>query len=144
MNEATKKIYTCGDCHQTFTRGRGRPPKNPTCQDCQQSNDKHEQSIKARITKAPKSDKPKKATIASKVKIRAITPEISDEPSIKSPAMPKDNRPTIHGATGTAVTSPCPVCSYAYADGGYCQSCGWHKPIVRVPYGTASGKVGRK
>ena len=34
----------------------------------------------------------------------------------------------IHGATKTPVIEPCPRCSYAYADGGYCESCGWSLP----------------
>lgn len=27
--------------------------------------------------------------------------------------------------TGRPIIEPCPNCSFAYADGGYCPSCGW-------------------
>lgn len=46
----------------------------------------------------------------------------------------------LHGMVGKgAITSPCPNCMYAYADGGYCPDCGWSAPIHREPYGTYSG-----
>jgi len=47
--------------------------------------------------------------------------------------------PALHGMTGTAITEPCPLCLYAYADGGYCPECGWSKPIRIDEYGTHSG-----
>ena len=31
----------------------------------------------------------------------------------------------IKGATGRPVIEPCPTCGFAYADGGYCEECGW-------------------
>lgn len=54
---------------------------------------------------------------------------------------PVEDRPEVWGSKGSsAITQPCPNCSYAYADGGYCQECGWMKPIRRDPYGTNSGR----
>lgn len=47
--------------------------------------------------------------------------------------------PVLHGMTGTAITQPCPVCLFAYADGGYCPECGWMKPTRIDPWGTHSG-----
>ena len=38
--------------------------------------------------------------------------------------------PVLHGATGRPVIEICPNCMYAYADGGYCEECGWSKPVV--------------
>lgn len=38
--------------------------------------------------------------------------------------------PTIHGASFRPIIEPCPKCSFAYADGGYCPSCGWTKVAV--------------
>jgi hypothetical protein len=52
---------------------------------------------------------------------------------------PPELTPELHGMTGTAITQPCPVCMYAYADGGYCPYCGWNKPIRIDEYGTHSG-----
>lgn len=49
-------------------------------------------------------------------------------------------KPVIHGATSAAITAPCPVCFYAYADGGYCPECKWALPINRHPHGTVSGR----
>ena len=48
----------------------------------------------------------------------------------------------LHGMTGVAIVRPCPMCLYAYADGGYCPDCGWSLPVYTDPYGTNSG--GRK
>ena len=47
----------------------------------------------------------------------------------------------IHGQVGSgAITSVCPNCGYAYADGGYCNDCGWTKPIQLDDYGTNVGR----
>lgn len=47
----------------------------------------------------------------------------------------------IWGAKGSgAISSPCPNCHYAYADGGYCQECGWMRPVKVDPYGTHAGR----
>lgn len=37
----------------------------------------------------------------------------------------------IHGEGSRPIIEPCPNCSFAYADGGYCPSCGWSLPIPR-------------
>ena len=59
------------------------------------------------------------------------------------PELPAE--PVLHGMTGTAITQPCPLCLFAYADGGYCPDCGWTLPIRIDPYGTHSGgKLGKK
>ncbi len=41
------------------------------------------------------------------------------------PVMLVEKSPTLHGMTGRPIIEPCPNCNYAYADGGYCESCGW-------------------
>lgn len=145
------KSFTCYDCHATFNRGRGRPPTDPTriiCESCRNGNAKHKQTIKAR--KAPTATK-------LSISIKKISADMPIAPSVKQPIVEDINeyllpewddvapkKKPIHGATAAAVTSPCPVCSFAYADGGYCSSCGWTKPINRLPHGTASGKVRSK
>lgn len=49
--------------------------------------------------------------------------------------------PKLHGVVGTGpISSPCPKCMYAYADGGYCNDCGWTKPLTIEPYGTHVGR----
>jgi hypothetical protein len=49
--------------------------------------------------------------------------------------------PVLHGMVGSGpVTEVCPMCMYAYADGGYCQECGWMKPFIRHPYGSITGR----
>lgn len=36
--------------------------------------------------------------------------------------------PELHGQRpGRPVIETCPNCLYAYADGGYCEECGWTK-----------------
>lgn len=35
----------------------------------------------------------------------------------------------IHGETTRPIIEPCPNCSFAYADGQFCPSCGWSGPI---------------
>ena len=63
----------------------------------------------------------------------------------KKPAMidlPPDEptkEPELHGMTGVAIVRPCPMCLYAYADGGYCPECGWSLPVYTDEYGTNSG-----
>lgn len=44
---------------------------------------------------------------------------------------PEKPKKEIHGATGKPVIEPCPNCSYAYADGGYCSECNWSLPMPR-------------
>ena len=60
---------------------------------------------------------------------RKVKPPIP-VPTIAADAPP----PEIHGYSGTAITQPCPICLFAYADGGYCPECGWNLPIVRLPW----------
>ena len=50
-----------------------------------------------------------------------------DPETYKQIAKPEDGRveKTLHGMTGRPVIEICPACSYAYADGGYCEDCGW-------------------
>lgn len=38
--------------------------------------------------------------------------------------------PALHGASNRPVIEPCPNCGFAYADGGFCEECGWtqHRP----------------
>lgn len=47
--------------------------------------------------------------------------------------------PYFHGFNDWSLppTEVCPVCLYAYADGGYCPDCGWSLPVERKPYGTS-------
>lgn len=64
---------------------------------------------------APRVTKPDKLP-----RIRVIT-----EPDPEVMTIKKDKKP-IHGdRVGRAVVEPCPNCSFAYADGGYCPECGW-------------------
>lgn len=97
------KTYACSVCGTPFSRGRGRPPKNPLCPD-------HDLNV------------------------------IKEVPVIEALALEKPV-PAIHGATSAAVTTPCPVCLYAYADGGYCPECEWSLPVNRLPRGTATGRT---
>lgn len=47
----------------------------------------------------------------------------------------------IWGAKGSgAISEPCPNCHYAYADGGYCQECGWMRAIKIDAYGANQGR----
>ena len=47
----------------------------------------------------------------------------------------------IHGMVGTgAITEVCPNCGYAYADGGYCNDCGWSAPVRVDEWGTHQGR----
>ena len=114
--------YTCHDCHAEFTRGRGRPPKIAICTTCKDATTKKDEVVA-------------KVKAAKKMTIRKVSAELTDEPSVKEPA-----KKALHGATASSVTTPCPECGFAYADGGYCMDCGWEKPINRLPAGTATGK----
>jgi hypothetical protein len=38
------------------------------------------------------------------------------------------------------VTEVCPNCLYVYADGGWCEKCGWTAPIIRDPYDSNRGR----
>ena len=111
------KVYTCFDCNGEFTRGRGRPPTKPESVLCEKCRAEY--------------FKPKPGGIT----IRKVSADLDKQPSVKEPM--------LHGGAGSAITRPCPSCGYAYADGGYCSDCGWSKPVSRMPYGTATGKVGR-
>jgi hypothetical protein len=146
--------HICHDCHAEFVLGRGRPPKLPLCAECKQYGDFRNEEVKQYLTdKKIEFDKPKRAPTPKKldVTVRKISADLVDEPSVKSPRMTLEDallpeepeRAKIHGATASAVTRPCPKCGYAYADGGYCNECGWSKPIDRMPYGSASGKIGK-
>jgi hypothetical protein len=56
-----------------------------------------------------------------------------------------EDKPKVHGAVGSGpVSSPCPKCGYAYADGGYCGDCGWMRAVRLDPYGTHSGQIRRR
>lgn len=64
---------------------------------------------------------------------------LSDADTAKS--FTRTEAPVLHGVVGNgAISAPCPVCMYAYADGGYCPDCGWSKPIRIDEYGTNSGR----
>ena len=66
--------------------------------------------------------------------VSSPTPESSSAPDVEEDLQ-------LWGMKGTgAITEPCPNCLYAYADGGYCQECGWMAPIPIDEYGTNSGK----
>lgn len=43
----------------------------------------------------------------------------------RDPDLIEKVKPAIHGGTSRPIIEPCPNCSYAYSDGGYCQECGW-------------------
>ena len=61
------------------------------------------------------------------VRIRRISPDALDmtpAPSVKNPDIKGlGTRPCIEQC-------PNPKCGYAYADGGYCEECGWTRPVV--------------
>lgn len=152
------KVYTCYDCHKEFSRGRGRPPKLPLCEECKQYGEFRKAEVKEYLSeKKMDFDKPKRAPTPKKVgiTIKQISAVLEDEPSVKKPrrsslapeevaeALLPESPPfkPLHGASGSAVTRPCPECGWAYADGGYCSDCGWEQPIHRLPYGTATGKT---
>lgn len=151
--------HICHDCHAEFVLGRGRPPKLPLCAECKQYGEFRTKEVKEYLaSKKMDFDKPKKAAKAKKpdITIKQISAEIIDEPSVKKPRKKQEpmsledallpevpERAPIHGATSSAVTRPCPNCGYAYADGGYCNECEWSAPVSKLPYGTASGKIGR-
>lgn len=110
--------YSCSVCSAQFNRGRGRPPKTPLCP-------KHDKKVEDKVREV-------------KISARKVAKKQKWEPVpvvVEAPA-----NQTIHGATGTAITAPCPACLYAYADGGFCPECGWMLPINRLPHGTATGR----
>jgi uncharacterized protein affecting Mg2+/Co2+ transport len=50
--------------------------------------------------------------------------------------------PERHGVVGKQpVIEPCPNCEYAYADGGYCESCGWFQPRNDCPHCRKKGLI---
>lgn len=53
----------------------------------------------------------------------------SRAPKVASTDIPKGTV-KVHGHTGRPVIEPCPKCGFAYADGGYCDECGWSAPVV--------------
>lgn len=44
-----------------------------------------------------------------------------------------------HGDTRQAVIERCPACGFAYADGGYCEECGWFRPRKDCPHCNKKG-----
>lgn len=40
----------------------------------------------------------------------------------------------IKGETGRPIIEPCPNCGFAYADGGYCDDCGWTRHDDNCPH----------
>src|SRR5262245_37418871 len=54
------------------------------------------------------------------------------KPDVDPDRIEKGDKP-IHGATNRPIIEVCPNCSYAYADGGYCPECGWHRPVAGCP-----------
>lgn len=82
------------------------------------------------------SKQPEWKDLVKEVIIRAPVKREAD-PATADPA----EEPQLHGMVGSgAITEVCPNCQYAYADGGYCPSCGWSLPVERDPYGTHSGR----
>jgi len=56
-------------------------------------------------------------------RITIVQPRVIKE--VKLMVVSVDAKPALHGAGNRPVIEVCPNCSYAYADGGYCESCGW-------------------
>jgi hypothetical protein len=127
----------CSDCGVEYQRGRGRPAKVPLCSSCT--------NARWRNTEAGK--------LAKSIKVTKVSADLDERPSVREPKkgltaradiserlLPDENKPALHGAAGQAVTQPCPSCGYAYADGGYCEDCGWSRDLKRHPYGSITGK----
>lgn len=77
------------------------------------------------------------------LKWRRVSASVFEKPSVKEPFKGKlsdDEAPLLHGdRAGRAVIEPCPMCGFAYADGGYCEECGWSAPVEPDPYETHHG-----
>jgi hypothetical protein len=77
----------------------------------------------SRTTSAGMSAAPTRQT--TKRTIRRVDPSVLDATSAATLTPPK-----LHGdRAGRSVIEPCPNCMFAYADGGYCEECGWSKPV---------------
>lgn len=127
----------CTDCGVSYQRGRGRPPKVPLCSPC--TNARWGASGSGKLSQS--------------IKVTKVSADLEERPSVKNPRkglsaskdisewlLPDDVKPSVHGATSHAVTQPCPSCGYAYADGGYCEDCGWTREVKKHPYGSITGR----
>jgi hypothetical protein len=122
------KTYKCLSCDTTFTLGRGRPPLRPLCP----------------------VHKPAGASVAPAKAPRNIDKTPSTNITVRNISEAPMSLEIHGGRPGRAITSPCPNCNYAYADGGYCpmgdgeNGCGWTLPIERLPFGTSTGERWKK
>jgi hypothetical protein len=81
-------------------------------------------------------------TVPRAKKVLADLSNVQSKGKVAVKADPTDAEPVLHGMVGNgAITEPCPNCMYAYADGGYCPSCGWSRPIIRHEYDTHRGRM---
>jgi hypothetical protein len=74
------------------------------------------------------------------ITIRKVSADLIEAPSTKDPY--KGVPVNTSGRPNRPITEPCrnPECGYPYADGGYCEKCGWMAAIVLLPYGTSGGQ----
>ena len=71
-----------------------------------------------------------------------VSEEKQGEIHLPSLPLSREERLERHwGHEGTkAVTEVCPNCYYVYADGGWCEKCGWAAPILLDEWDTNRGR----